>query len=118
MSLHFTAPHWPWEAPGDQAEANRLADSPDPAAIFHYDGGTLATYAAIMRRLDYQIGKVMRALHRLRLENDTIVIFTSDNGGEVFRTPGPSRAERPSCWKAGSGCHSSSAGRVGCSRCG
>src|ERR1700676_50677 len=24
MSLHFNAPHWPWEAPGDEAESNRL----------------------------------------------------------------------------------------------
>ena len=25
ISLHFNAPHWPWEAPGDEAESNRLA---------------------------------------------------------------------------------------------
>jgi hypothetical protein len=24
ISLHFNAPHWPWEAPGDEAESNRL----------------------------------------------------------------------------------------------
>jgi arylsulfatase A-like enzyme len=89
MSLHFTAPHWPWEATGDQAEADRLAASPDPTAIFHYDGGTLATYAAIMKRLDHQVGQVMQALRRLRLDNDTIVIFTSDNGGERFSDTWP-----------------------------
>src|SRR5262249_2631431 len=25
ISLHFTAPHWPWEGPADQAESDRLA---------------------------------------------------------------------------------------------
>ncbi len=25
LSLHFTAPHWPWEAPGDESESKRLA---------------------------------------------------------------------------------------------
>ena len=24
ISLHFNAPHWPWEGPGDEAESNRL----------------------------------------------------------------------------------------------
>ena len=24
LSLHFNAPHWPWEAPGDEAESERL----------------------------------------------------------------------------------------------
>ena len=25
ISLHFNAPHWPWEAPGDEAESKRVA---------------------------------------------------------------------------------------------
>jgi arylsulfatase A-like enzyme len=37
ISLHFNAPHWPWEAPGDEAEAQRLK------SLFHYDGGTQRT---------------------------------------------------------------------------
>ena len=40
LSLHFTAPHWPWEAPGDQAEAERIRT----ANLAHYDGGTQKTY--------------------------------------------------------------------------
>jgi hypothetical protein len=38
ISLHFSAPHWPWEAPGDEAESQRLRN------LFHYDGGTQRTY--------------------------------------------------------------------------
>ena len=26
LSLHFTAPHWPWEGPDDEAESKRLRD--------------------------------------------------------------------------------------------
>ena len=89
MSLHFTAPHWPWEGPDDRSESERLAASGNPAAIFHYDGGTLATYAQMMQRLDFQVGRVMQALRKLRLEDDTIVIFTSDNGGERFSDTWP-----------------------------
>lgn len=89
MSLHFTAPHWPWEGPEDRAESERLAATGKPAAIFHYDGGTLATYAAIMQRLDHKVGEVLKALRHLRLADDTIVIFTSDNGGERFSDTWP-----------------------------
>ncbi len=89
MSLHFTAPHWPWVGPDDQAESQRLVASGNPAAIFHYDGGTMATYAAIMRRLDEKIGEVLAALQRLGAADDTIVIFTSDNGAERFSDAWP-----------------------------
>ncbi|MCY1670062.1 sulfatase-like hydrolase/transferase [Novosphingobium sp. SL115] len=89
MSLHFTAPHWPWEGPGDEAESAHIAQSKDPKALFHYDGGTAATYAAMVRRLDYQVGRVLEALRAARVDGDTIVVFTSDNGGERFSDTWP-----------------------------
>lgn len=89
MSLHFTAPHWPWEGPEDRAESERLAAMGKPEAIFHYDGGTMATYAAIMQRLDQKVGEVLKSLKQLGLADDTIVIFTSDNGGERFSDTWP-----------------------------
>ena len=84
LYLAFTAPHWPWEAPGDEAEARRLAAKPGPMPIIHWDGGTLATYAAMVRSLDDNVARVLAALDRLDLADDTIVVFTSDNGGERF----------------------------------
>jgi arylsulfatase A-like enzyme len=84
MSLHFTAPHWPWESPGDAAEAERLAQQKSPFAIMHHDGGSMKTYAEMVTRMDYQIGRVLAELKRLGLSQNTIVVFTSDNGGERF----------------------------------
>jgi arylsulfatase A-like enzyme len=55
----------------------------------HYDGGTTATYAAIVARMDYQVGRILRALKRLRIHRDTVVVFTSDNGGERFSNTWP-----------------------------
>ncbi len=83
LSLHFSAPHWPWEGPEDEAEAMRIAS--DPArSIVHFDGGSMTTYAAMVRRMDFQIGRLMVRLRQLGLEENTIVVFTSDNGGERF----------------------------------
>ena len=93
VSLHFTAPHWPWEANDEEgrAESERLADSPGPGAggIQHYDGGTLATYAKMMKSLDDNIGRVLDKLAAFGFDRDTIVVFTSDNGGERFSDTWP-----------------------------
>ncbi|KQX18808.1 twin-arginine translocation pathway signal protein [Sphingomonas sp. Root50] len=89
MSLHFTAPHWPWEGPADEAEARRLDESRSPWAIAHYDGGSSKTYAQMVTGMDRQIARLIAALKRLDLEKDTIVVFTSDNGGERFSDTWP-----------------------------
>ena len=39
------------------------------------------TYAAMVQRLDEEVGKVMATLDRLGLRENTIIVFTSDNGG-------------------------------------
>jgi arylsulfatase A-like enzyme len=85
LSLHFTAPHWPWEAPGDQAEAERLLGS----RLRHYDGGTQATYACMVQAMDRQVGRVLQVLDVNGLSGNTIVVFTSDNGGERFSDTWP-----------------------------
>src|SRR5215475_7364483 len=78
LSLHFTAPHWPWEGPDDEAESKRIRN------IVHRDGGTQKTYMAMMQSLDGNIGRVLQALDVNGLAGNTIVVFTSDNGGERF----------------------------------
>jgi arylsulfatase A-like enzyme len=85
LSLHFTAPHWPWEAPGDQSEARRLHGS----NLRHFDGGTQQTYYRMIESMDQQIGRVLHALETHGLIGNTIVIFTSDNGGERFSDTWP-----------------------------
>ncbi len=85
MSLHFNAPHWPWVAPGDQAESERLRGS----NLRHYDGGTQLTYARIVQAMDRQVGRVLQALDANGQAQNTIVIFTSDNGGERFSDTWP-----------------------------
>jgi arylsulfatase A-like enzyme len=86
LSLHFNAPHWPWEAPGDEAESNRLRSASN---LFDFDGGTQKTYQRMIQEMDLQIGRVLEALHANGLAENTIVIFTSDNGGERFADTWP-----------------------------
>jgi arylsulfatase A-like enzyme len=83
VSLCFSAPHWPWEGPEDEEVARNLT------ALAHYDGGTLKTYAAMVTAMDRQVGNVLATLERLGLAGNTIVVFTSDNGGERFSDTWP-----------------------------
>ena len=87
LSLHFSAPHWPWEAPGDTVESARLRKI--PGGLFHFDGGSQATYRRMIEAMDQQIGRVLGALEAGGLTDDTIVVFTSDNGGERFSDTWP-----------------------------
>lgn len=84
LSVHYTAPHWPWESRGDEAESRRIG-----AAIHHIDGGSLTTYRAMIRHMDEGIGRIMAALVDTGAAANTLTVFTSDNGGERFSDTWP-----------------------------
>lgn len=93
LSLHFTAPHWPWEANDElgRSESARLAQLPSESDldIVHFDGGTMDTYAGMVTSMDMNIGRILNRLAELGMEQDTVVVFTSDNGGERFSKTWP-----------------------------
>jgi arylsulfatase A-like enzyme len=57
-------------------------------------GGSLKMYAEMMRSLDDGIGRVLKALKAGGLDRNTLVIFTSDNGGERFSYQWPFTGEK------------------------
>ena len=85
LSVHFNAPHWPWEGPDDEKESERVTARRGIAN----DSGSQKTFGAMVTRMDFQIGKILEALKARGLEGDTIVIFTSDNGGERYSDTWP-----------------------------
>lgn len=84
LSLHYTAPHWPWETRGDEAESQRIG-----SRIAHTDGGSVETYLGMIRQMDEGIGRVLEALKSSGAEENTLVVFTSDNGGERYSDTWP-----------------------------
>ena len=79
LSLHYTAPHWPWETRDDEALAQEVKTN-----LFHLHGGNIETYRRMIHHMDEGIGRIMAALQRHGIDRDTLVVFTSDNGGERF----------------------------------
>lgn len=92
LCLMFNAPHWPWQAPGDKAY---------PDTLNWHKGGTMEKYAAMVQRMDDAVGKIMKAVDDARLAANTLVIFTSDNGGEEFSDMGPYAGMKETLWEGG-----------------
>ena len=96
LALMFNAPHWPWQAPGDRSNT----DTATSMATWT-GGGSAATYAAMMKSLDEAVGAVMNTLDEQGLSGNTVVIFTSDNGGERFSDMGPYKGRKYDLWEGG-----------------
>lgn len=104
LQINYTAPHWPWEGPGDtetSAKVTSAADKDALAALFHFDGGSLETYRRMVESLDAGVGRVLATLDDVGLADDTIVVFASDNGGERFAFLWPFVGEKGDCEEGG-----------------
>jgi arylsulfatase A-like enzyme len=70
-----------------------------------------ATYAAMVARMDVEIGRLMETLDRLELTQRTLVVFTSDHGATFeggnegasayHDSNGPFRGEKRTLWEGG-----------------
>jgi len=59
-------------------------------------------YAAMIESVDDSVGRVMATLRELKLEKDTVIIFTSDNGGFYNATSNaPLRANKGAYYEGG-----------------
>ncbi|NUN98957.1 MAG: sulfatase-like hydrolase/transferase, partial [Candidatus Omnitrophica bacterium] len=70
LYLAFNAPHTPYQAPKEYID--RYPDIEDP---------TRRTYAGMVACLDDEIGRVIAALDKRKMRENTLILFHSDNGG-------------------------------------
>jgi len=76
LYLAHHAPHTPIEAPADLVEHFKTKLRPE---MKHQNAG----YAAMIKSLDDNVGRVLDHLKTCGLADKTIVVFTSDNGGYI-----------------------------------
>jgi len=84
--LHFTTiiPHMPLQAPSEWIEKYRAKIGVEKP--YTGDRGyfpcqyPMSTYAAMVSYLDYQVGRIVQELKELGIYENSIIIFTSDNG--------------------------------------
>ena len=108
LEVSYTAPHWPFQPP-DRRPADPLA-VPNPAAegdlrLRQLPGdavpATREDYVRMVERADEGVGRILAALDRLGLAENTLVIFTNDNGGEWLSRNDPFSNRKSSVWEGG-----------------
>ena len=123
----FLIPHLALQVPDDSLVryAGMFEDTP-----YLGDKGYLphpyprAAYAAMISRMDTQVGEILDLLDELGLAENTLVVFTSDNGPSWSAAstrsssppPAACAAARRSSGKAASACRPSPAGPAWCRR--
>jgi len=93
LFLSYNAPHGPLQAP----EAYRKRNA-------HIEDRKRNIFAAMMTGLDDGIGRVMRALEANGLEQETVLVFFSDNGGPTRVNTSrntPFRGGKGDTWEGG-----------------
>lgn len=74
------APHTPLEADRDKIEKYKRLMNPDGRQL---NPG----YAALLEHYDEAVGRVLKAVDDAGIADNTVIIFTSDNGGAVYKHP-------------------------------
>jgi arylsulfatase A-like enzyme len=109
LNLNFTTPHWPWLSEDDAGTGAEIAAKIRAAksqaeittALLHYDGGSVEKYTQMVESLDAAVGEVLTALRRSGQEENTLVLFASDNGGERFSYLWPLSGEKAALLEGG-----------------
>ena len=109
LEVAYNAVHWPFDVPDMPATANH--DVPQPAAprgdLSLYQGpntgrpATRSDYVRMLERADEGVGQILAALARRDLTNNTLVIFTNDNGGEWLSRNAPLSNRKSTLWEGG-----------------
>ena len=98
IDVAYNAPHWPYQPPDRPSTARengRHLSALDTAT------STRADYVAMLERVDRGVGEILDALDRLGLKQNTLVIFTNDNGGEWLSRNAPLFHHKGSVWEGG-----------------
>ena len=83
LSLHHTAPHWPWDTRGDSQTPAKTNNN-----LFHLDGGNVDTYRRMIHHMDEGIGQLAVSLRRYGLLDNTLIVFTSESAAMRGRPAG------------------------------
>ena len=98
IDIAYNAAHWPYQPPDHPSKAPNNGRHVQPQDD---NTATRADYVAMMERADQGVGEVLRTLSRLGLAENTLVIFTNDNGGEWVSRNAPLFHRKQTVWEGG-----------------
>jgi len=97
LYLAYNAPHYGKAPEGNLLQAPKEFHEKNPNATDR------EVYTEMVKSMDEGIGKVLETLKRLKLEEDTLVIFISDNGGPLNfgADNGKYKGQKGNLWEGG-----------------
>lgn len=98
IDVAYNATHFPYQVPDKPSKARINAGAIGP---MDDSTSTRADYVAMLERVDQGVGEILRALDSLGLRQNTIVIFTNDNGGEWLSRNTPLFHHKWTVWEGG-----------------
>jgi arylsulfatase A-like enzyme len=98
IDVSYNAGHWPYQPPDKPSKAVGNARHLMPQDD---NTSTRADYVAMMERADQGVGQILRTLDRLGLAQNTLVVFTNDNGGEWLSRNAPLFNRKWTLWEGG-----------------
>jgi arylsulfatase A-like enzyme len=98
LDVSYNAAHWPYQLPDHPSTAIDKARHVMP---YDENTNTRDEYVKIMERADQGVGQIVAALGRAGLANNTLVIFTNDNGGEWLSRNAPFFNRKGSVYEGG-----------------
>lgn len=106
LEVAYNATHWPFQPPvlaeRHRVRRDELRAAPDlERRIAILREGTRADYVAMLESADRGVGAILTTLDRLNLSRNTLVILTSDNGGEWLSRNAPLFHRKFTLWEGG-----------------
>jgi arylsulfatase A-like enzyme len=112
LYLPFTVPHLALQVPDDSLAEykGKFEETPYRGKQYQPHDTPRAAYAAMITRMDRTVGRVMDLLKELKLDENTLVMFSSDNGAiggfagtdnRFFRSNGDLRGMKGSLYEGG-----------------
>lgn len=102
LEVAYNAVHWPFQPPDLPASDPRrnrdrpLRQRPDDATP-----ATRGDYVRMLERADDGVGAILAALEQSHVAQNTLVIFTNDNGGEWLSRNAPLYDQKGTLWEGG-----------------
>ena len=99
LEVAYNAVHWPFEPPDrppTDATVRPLRQMPDDSVA-----ATRQDYVRMLERADQGVGQILAELERRGVANNTLVIFTNDNGGEWLSRNAPLYHRKGTLWEGG-----------------
>lgn len=97
LYVPFTAPHAPFQGPNDHQPTPLPANSP----LWNQGKAPPAVYAAMIERMDAAVGRILATLDAHSLATNTLVVFSSDNGGTASARNAPLSGAKGSTMEGG-----------------